>query len=74
MNELSAYLVNQCKINQDKKKHDIKNRLNLIEMHNFFKNSNKQELNNKFVECSYYSNITPPKLTWERNDMTKYQL
>tara|TARA_R100000544_G_C2225445_1_gene60333 strand:- start:1267 stop:1506 length:240 start_codon:yes stop_codon:yes gene_type:complete len=74
MKELSTYLVDQCKKAQEKKKYDIQNRLNYIEMNNFFKNSGKQELNNKFVACSYYSNITPLQFQWVRNDMSKYKL
>jgi len=75
MKELSTYLINQCKKLQDKKIYKEKNNLNLIDMDNFFKNSGKQEINNKFVSCSYYSNITPPgQMIAVYNDMSKYQL
>lgn len=74
MNELSLYFVAQCKEKQKQKIYQKKNRLDLIDFNNFFKNSGKQELNNKFVSCSYYSNITIPEFQWATNDMSKYQL
>ena len=73
MNELSAYLIDQCRKIQDKEKINKKNRHNLLEMHNFFKNSEKIEINGRFVRACRYV-LPVPTFLPIKNNMSKYKL
>ncbi len=73
MNELSTYLVNSLKKEQQYLKERVSNKTILIEFNNFFKNSGKIEISGKFVRACRYA-LPIPHFTPIKNDMSKYKL
>tara|TARA_R110002012_G_scaffold16404_4_gene63412 strand:+ start:12895 stop:13155 length:261 start_codon:yes stop_codon:yes gene_type:complete len=73
MKKLSQYLVDQLRSKQNLIKYNKENRLDTIEMDNYFKNSEKIEISGKFVKACRY--ILPiPNFVPVKNDMSKYKL
>lgn len=73
MKSLSLYLVEQLKSAQKQKIHNKKNRLNHIDLNDFFKYSGNVEIKNRFVSVCRLPN---PQFEKEiiMNDMSKYKL
>ncbi len=73
MKSLTQYVVEQLKSAQKQKIHNKKNRLNHIDLNDFFKYSGNIEIKNRFVSACRL-----PQLAFERvitnNDMSKYKL
>ena len=73
MKTLSQYLVNNLREEQHLRNYNKANRLDSIEMNNYFKECDKIEIKGRFVSACKYA-LPIPERVIIRNDMSKYKL
>tara|TARA_R100001591_G_scaffold99889_1_gene106233 strand:- start:343 stop:597 length:255 start_codon:yes stop_codon:yes gene_type:complete len=73
MKRLSQYLVDKLRSEQHLRNYNKANRLDTIEMNNYFKECDKIEIKGRFVSACKYA-LPIPERVIIKNDMSKYKL
>ncbi len=73
MKRLSQYLVNKLKEEKHLREYNKANRLETIDLNNYFKETTKIEIKGRFVEACRYP-LPIPERVIIKNDMSKYKL
>ena len=73
MKRLSQYLVNKLREEQHIRNYNKANRIQSIDLNNYFKETDKIEIKGRFVSACKYALPIPEKVII-KNDMSKYKL
>ena len=73
MKRLSQYLVNKLREEQHIRNYNKANRIQSIDLNNYFKETDKIEIKGRFVSACKYA-LPIPETVIIKNDMSKYKL
>lgn len=73
MKRLSQYLVNKLREEQHIRNYNKANRIQSIDLNNYFKETDKIEIKGRFVSACKYA-LPIPERVIIKNDMSKYKL